>query len=92
MLSEGGPVVTTDKRVKIYTTPTCHWCRVTKAYLDDAEIDYEEVDIIEDLAARREMATMTGQYGVPVILVGEKAMVGWNEAEFLELMAREPKK
>ena len=26
----------------------------------------------------REMVLMTGQYGVPVIRVGEKAMVGWN--------------
>ena len=30
---------------------------------------------------------MTGQYGVPVILVGEKAMVGWNEEEFLAAAA-----
>jgi glutaredoxin-like YruB-family protein len=79
-------------RVTVYTTPTCHWCRVTKAYLDQAGIEYVEMDIIEDLDARREMAAMTGQYGVPVILVGEKAMVGWNEEEFLALLQREPKK
>lgn len=81
-----------QKKVKIYTTPTCHWCRVTKAYLDQAGIEYAELDIIGDMNARREMATMTGQYGVPVILVGEKAMVGWNEEEFLQLMKRKPKK
>ena len=81
-----------QKKVKIYTTPTCHWCRVTKAYLDQAGIEYAEMDILADMDARREMATMTGQYGVPVILVGEKAMVGWNEEEFLQLMKRKPKK
>jgi glutaredoxin len=63
-----------------------------KSYLDEAGIAYEEADIVSDLDARREMATMTGQWGVPVILVGEKALVGWNEADFLELLEREPKK
>ncbi len=32
------------------------------------------------------MVTMTGQYGVPVIQVGDKAMVGWNPAEFEKMM------
>ena len=80
------------KRIKIFTSPTCHWCRVAKAYLDESGIEYAEADIISDLDARREMATMTGQWGVPVVLVGEKAMVGWNEQEFHELLKREPKK
>lgn len=80
------------KRIKVFTSPTCHWCRVAKTYLDEAGIEYTEADIISDLDARREMATMTGQWGVPVVLVGEKAMVGWNEQEFLELLQREPKK
>ncbi len=81
-----------SKKVKIFTSPTCHWCKVTKAYFDENGIEYTEADVISDLSARREMATMTGQYGVPVILVGEKAMVGWNEQEFLELLHRQPKK
>ncbi len=34
------------------------------------------------MGGRKRMVTMTGQYGVPVIQVGEKAMVGWNPKEF----------
>jgi hypothetical protein len=33
------------------------------------------------------MVTMTGQYGVPVVQVGEHAMIGWNPGEFQRLMA-----
>lgn len=73
------------KRVKIFTTQTCAWCKAAKAYLSDNEIEYLEADIITDLEARREMVLMTGQYGVPVVLVGEKAMIGWNPSEFEEL-------
>jgi len=33
------------------------------------------------------MVAMTGQYGVPVVLVGERAMVGWNPKEFEKLLS-----
>jgi len=84
--------VTGQKRVKVFSTSTCHWCKVAKAYLDDHDIEYTEYDVIHDLEARREMLLATGQHGVPVILVGDKAMVGWNEAEFLRLLNRTTKK
>ena len=41
-----------------------------------------------DLAARRRMALMTGQFGVPVIEVGEHAMIGWDREEFERLFHR----
>lgn len=37
---------------------------------------------MSDLVARREMALMTGQFGVPVVVVGEHAMIGWDPEEF----------
>jgi len=37
--------------------------------------------------ALKDMVMMTGQYGVPVVLVGERAMVGWDEREFEALRA-----
>jgi glutaredoxin len=80
------------KRVTLYTTGACKWCRVAKAYLADNEIDFVEVDIIRDTDGRREMVMMTGQYGVPVLRVGEKAMVGWCEAEFRRLYELRPKR
>ncbi len=70
------------KRVRIFTTKTCSWCKVAKAYLVDNDIEFTEVDIIEDIAGRREMVLMTGQHGVPVIQVGEKAIIGWQPEEF----------
>lgn len=74
------------KRVKVFTTQTCAWCKAAKAYLTDNDIEFVEADIVNDLEARREMVLMTGQYGVPVLLVGGKAMIGWNPTEFEQLM------
>jgi len=72
--------------VKVYSTPVCPWCNVAKAYLKDNDIPFVDVDVSHDRAGLREMVTMTGQHGVPVLLIGEKAMVGWNPAEFDRLM------
>ena len=47
---------------------------------------FTDVDVSQDRAGLRRMVTMTGQYGVPVILVGEHAMVGWNPGEFEKLL------
>ena len=72
--------------ITIYTSPACHWCRVAKRYFEERGLDYREVDIISDGRARQEMVRMTGQYGVPVIRVGERAMTGWDKAEFERLL------
>ncbi len=44
------------------------------------------MDVAKDRAGLKRMVTMTGQYGVPVIQVGESAMVGWNPGEFEKLL------
>ncbi|MDH4139261.1 MAG: glutaredoxin family protein [Coriobacteriia bacterium] len=79
------------KRVTLFTTQACKWCKVAKAYLEDNDIEYVEVDIIHDAQARQRMALMTGQYGVPVLEIGSRAMVGWDEAEFQRLYHLKPK-
>ncbi|MHB9003377.1 MAG: glutaredoxin family protein [Coriobacteriia bacterium] len=71
-----------SRRVRLFTTPVCGYCRIAKAYMVDNGIDFVEIDITKDRRGRREMIVMTGQHGVPVILIGEKCLVGWSEAEF----------
>lgn len=58
---------------------------MAKRYFAEHVIDFIERDIIADLEARRRMALMTGQFGVPVIEVGEHAMIGWDPEEFERL-------
>jgi glutaredoxin len=72
-------------KITIYTTPHCHWCRVAKAYFAGHGIEYQEVDVSVPGAGRRVMTLLTGSSAVPVILVGEHAMTGWDESEFKKL-------
>jgi len=72
-----------DKKVTIYSTPTCHYCHIAKDFFNKNGIKYEEYDVVSDLARRQEMVDKSGQMGVPVIVVGDDIVVGFNQP-FLE--------
>jgi alkyl hydroperoxide reductase subunit F len=65
-------------KVKIYTTSTCQYCRLVKAYLSKHNIPYEETDVGADRKAAEEMVAVSGQYGVPVTMVGDELIVGFD--------------
>ena len=67
------------KEVKIYSTPTCHYCNLAKDFLKEKGIKYEEYNVATDLAKRKEMVDKSGQMGVPVIDVGGEITVGFDE-------------
>jgi mycoredoxin len=59
-----------SKRLKIYTTTSCGDCRMAKAVLDRAGVDYEEVNIDHDPAAVATVLAINGGYTtVPTILL-----------------------
>lgn len=74
-----------NPRVTIYTTPTCYWCKVAKHYLVKEGIEFREVDITHDRRGLRDMVLMSGGRAVPVLRVGEHAMIGWDASEFERL-------
>ncbi len=69
------------KTVKIYTTPTCIYCRMAKEFFKKNSIVYEEFDAANDDRAREEMIQKSHQMGVPVIDIGGEIFVGFNPSE-----------
>ncbi len=69
--------------IKIYTTPTCPYCRMTKKFLDDNKVDYKELNVATDAAARNELLSK-GQMSVPIIEIDGEAIVGFNEKRLRE--------
>ncbi|MCR4279563.1 MAG: glutaredoxin family protein [Candidatus Zambryskibacteria bacterium] len=62
----------------IYSTPTCQFCKMAKAYFEEKGISYEEKDVASDLEARKEMVDKSGQLGVPVITIGDNVVIGFD--------------
>jgi glutaredoxin 3 len=73
-------------KVKIYTTPTCIFCAMTKEYLKQKGILFEEVDVSKDEMAAQEMIEKSGQMGVPVIEIDGKIVIGFDKERIDELL------
>ena len=73
------------KKVEIYSTPTCTYCRMAKDYFKANNVEYTEYNVATDLAKRQEMLEKTGQMGVPVISIDGEFSVGYNK----ELLAKQ---
>jgi len=73
--------------VTIYTTPSCVYCKMAKAYFEQNNVKYEEKNVAVDEAAREDMVKKSGQLGVPVIDVGGKIVVGFDKRRLSELLS-----
>ncbi|OGG60248.1 NrdH-redoxin [Candidatus Kaiserbacteria bacterium RIFCSPHIGHO2_02_FULL_50_50] len=74
-------------QVKIYSTPTCHFCHMAKDFFTENKVEYTDYNVAEDLEKRQEMREITGQMGVPVIMIGENVIIGFDEPKIRELLA-----
>ena len=64
--------------VKVFSTPTCPYCKMAKDYLTEKDVTFEEVDVSADAAGRDEMMKKSGQMGVPVIMVDSEVIIGFD--------------
>jgi len=59
---------------------------MTKDFLTEKNIPFTDYDVSVDVAKRQEMIERTGQMGVPVIVVGDQMMVGFEQNKLSELL------
>jgi glutaredoxin-like YruB-family protein len=74
--------------VKLYSTPTCAYCKKAKHYLKEKNIDFREFNVARDQKRADEMMKKSGQMGVPVLDVNGKIIVGFNEPEIEKALRR----
>ena len=74
------------KKVVIYTTPTCHFCHMAKDYFQANGIKYEEYDVAASMEKRKEMMEKSGQLGVPVIIIDDQVVVGYDKSKLAQLL------
>jgi len=72
--------------VKVYSTPTCHFCHMAKDFFVEKGVVFEDFDVSSDLTKRKEMMDKSGQMGVPVIIIKDQIVVGFNKPKIMELL------
>ena len=70
----------------MYSTPTCHYCNLAKEFFTENKIQYKVFDVQSDLVKRKEMVEKSGQMGVPVILVDDTLVMGFDEEKLRDLL------
>ncbi len=67
--------------IKIYTTPTCQYCKLAKQFLDQQKVPYTEFNVMENNEALDEMVQLSGGRSVPVIVCGNDVLVGFSRPD-----------
>jgi len=73
--------------VVVYTTPTCGYCHQVKQYLSQRGLTFTERDVAADPQAAAEMVRLSGQRGVPVIVMDSQVVVGFDRPRLDQLLA-----
>jgi glutaredoxin 3 len=74
------------KHVEIYSTPSCHFCHMAKDFFKANNVPFTDYDVASDPAKRAELVDKSGQLGVPVIIIGNDLIVGFNKPKIAELL------
>lgn len=68
------------ENVKIYTTDTCPYCHMAKDYFNKRKIKFKEINLSKDDKKVGEMVKISGQNGVPVIVIGKMVIIGFDKS------------
>ncbi len=79
-------------KVLMFALSTCGWCKLTKNFLKDNNIEYEYVDV--DLSdgedrekIRREILKRRGRLSYPAIIIDDKILInGFREDKIKETL------
>jgi glutaredoxin-like protein NrdH len=79
------------EQCKLYSLSTCSHCKSCKRFLGECGVEYEFTDV--DLLPKEERDTvineikeMTSRCAFPTIVIGDKVIVGFKEAEIREAL------
>jgi len=72
--------------VEVYSTPTCMYCNLLKDFLKENNVEYTEINVAEDEEKRNYIVEKSGQMGVPVAIIGDEVIVGFNQAKISEVL------
>lgn len=71
--------------ITLYGTSTCEYCELTRKYLAEAGVPYNDLRIDKHPELDKEFGRL-GQTGVPVLLTRSKILAGYYPTEIAELI------
>ena len=78
--------ITAQPKVIMFTTPTCSYCTIAKRYFREKNVRFKEVDVSRDQKAAQDMQRKAGTTGVPVILINNRPIVGFDKPKINRML------
>ena len=75
-----------NNMTKVYSTPTCVYCKTLKGYLKKNGVEFEDIDISKDEQQLQKMIKDSGQMGVPVIDIDGEVITGFDKERVDKLL------
>ncbi len=75
-----------QKRVVVYSTPSCPWCNRLKQYLRQNNIKFRDIDVSKDTKAAEAMVKKSGQQGVPQTDINGQIIIGFDKKKIDKLL------
>lgn len=72
--------------VEIYSTPSCPWCHKAKDYFKEKGVIFTDYNVADDVAKGEEMVNKSGQMGVPVIVIDQEVIIGFDKVKIDQLL------
>ena len=76
----------TQPKVVMFSTPTCSFCNQAKRYFREKNVRFTDVDVSRDQKAAMDMRRRTGQAGVPVIMINNRPIVGFDKSKINRML------
>ena len=77
-----------SEMVRIYSTPTCPFCKMAKEFLSKKGVEFTDYDVTKDREALKEMRKISGgALRAPVISVCNEVMVGFDRGRLEQALS-----
>ena len=73
-------------KVEVYSTATCHYCHLAKDFFEAHNIPFTDYNVGVDTIRRAEAIQKSGQMGVPVIIIDDQVVVGFDQNRLASLL------
>ena len=78
--AERGIALAARGKAVLFSTSWCNYCAAARQYLENAKIAYTDLDVEHDIDARHFHAKVLRAEGVPVIIIGNRVLFGYDES------------
>ena len=76
--------------IKIYSTNWCPYCANTKRFLNEKNIEFEEINIVTEGMTREDLEKITGGRTVPQIVIDDTPIGGYKDLITLDSEGKFP--